>query len=770
MIKLCVWKEPFMDRNRVSNGDEIDIKDIFKIIKNYKWLIFGVTLLFITFSFIYLYFKTPTYSSYTIIKIKTKDKNKYSKDDILEPETDSDVTSIEENIALIKTFYINEKVLGLNRVDYRVQYYKKEGLKRVEISDLLPIRVEDIEIFDRKFLGKILTIIPREDGFSIKMRDSLLDKLFGRGLDGIDENEVFAYNQPIKSRFFKFKIEKLSNYTTPIEIKINYDYRYIYESIIKDSLSVAQLEDDISLIKISYSDNIQSRGLEYLESLLYVLIDENLKSKNEKNNRVLNFISEEIDRIKKRLNSSEKRLERYSIENEAVEPSVQASTYIKKLTDIDIQLSENMLKRQIVDNIESILKREYNLDAISPLLLALKDTSTLKLIELLQQAQLERDELLSEFTYKYPKVKAVQKRIESLKAKIATNIKNLKREIIQTNRSLNRLKNSYEKKIKKLPTKERKLVSIKRDYEVSSKLYNFLLQKKAENEMIRVAIASDYKVIDRPYSSPVPINTKLILIISAILGAIVGVIVAFLYDIIRDRVLDIKDIEKRVDTPIYPIFTSIENIRDDMRVCEDLSQIPLESYRNLRTLLKLSLKDKHKMILVSSTIRGEGAEEVAVNLAKVFAMANYKSLLIDLDIRRGSLGEVLNIKEPRVGLIDYLIDDSTRLDDIIYHHKEYNLDIILAGRKRVKNPSELILSDALANLIEMLKRSYDYVIVNSTPFGFIQDTKYIMQFSDINLIVFRAKYSKKSDVLNLNRFIKKERLNNTWIIFKEEQY
>jgi len=737
-----------------SSSNEIDIKDIFKIVANYKWLIFGVTLLFIIFSLIYLYFKTPTYSSYTILKVKTKNKFDNRKDDILEPVSGSTVTSIEENIALIKTFYINEKVLNLGEVSYRVQYYKKKGLKSVEISNPLPIKIKDIEIFNREFLGRRLSIIPKDEGYSISMKYSLFDPL-----KDMLEDRLFKYNEVVKTKYFKFKIEKLSNYNTPVDIKINYDNRYVYENIIRDNLDVSQLEEDISLIKISYSDNIENRGFLYLKSLVDVLIRESLKSKNEQNNRVLDFIIQELDRIKDKLAHSERSLERYSIRNEAIEPSVQASTYITKLTDIDIKLSDNLLKKRIIDNIESIIQQDYNLDAISPLLLALHDNTTLNLIEMLQEAQLKRDELLSELTYKHPKVKAILKKIDTLRKKIYLNIKNLKREIIQTNRSLNRLKASYEKKIKRLPTKERRLVSIKRDYEVSSKLYNFLLQKKAENEMIRVAIASDYKVIDRPYSKKIPINYKLILIVSTLLGFIVGVVLAFLYDIFRDKILDVRDIEKRTNLSVYRILTNPDN-----KSCKNLDSILLESYRNLRTALKLYLKDKYKVILITSTNREERPSSVSVNLAKVFAMAKYKTILIDLDIREPSVDEMLNLGDIKMGLVDYLTSN-IEISDIIYRHSKYGLDVIPVGKKDEIKPSEIILTNKLSFLIKSLKSNYDYVLINSTPFGFIQDTKYIMQYSNINLVVFRKGYSRKSDILKLNRVVEKEGIKNIGIVF-----
>jgi len=463
-------------------------------------------------------------------------------------------------------------------------------------------------------------------------------------------------------------------------------------------------------------------------------------------------------------------LEQYRIKNDVIQPSVQTSTFISELANIDIKLSENILKEKIIQNIDNILQKEYNLDAISPLLMALNDNATLKLIEVLQDTQLKRDELLSEFTYKHPTIKALQRKIDTAKSKISSNIKNLKKSIKDTNNNLKKLKNSYESRIKRLPTKERRVVNIKRDYEVSSKMYNFLLQKKAENEMARVATLSDYKIIDKAYSKldPISPNYKLILIAFTILGVITGIIFAFIRSAISDKIIDKEDIENETPISIYGVVPSTKSEDLRIRVYDNLSSYLTESYRNLRTTLQLCLKENNKVILITSTVKGERANIVTANLGAVFGMASYKTIVIDLDIRNPTLDKIFGFYgDVQGGLASYLLGRNS-FEDIIYHSKYDNVDVIPVGAVS-NNPSELILSNLLSILIERLKKEYDYIIINSTPFGFIQDTKYIMKFSDINLVVFRAEYSKKSDIVNLNRVVKEDNIKNIKIVFMEKR-
>jgi capsular exopolysaccharide synthesis family protein len=752
-----------MQNNHLQNRGEIDIARVFKIISLYKWLIVTITLFFIIIATIFLYFQPSIYNAYTIIKVKeNSNKNMVLKSISLLP------SDIKEDITLLKTFYINNQALNLNGVKLEVQYYLNRDYKIDEVFSFIPIKVRDIEIIDEDILGRKLLITPTEDGYTISFQYSFLEKLesyiFEKNLLKLKKQKL-DYNKIITTKYFKFEVEKLSNFDKPIVIIINGNHRNIYEHIIKKNLKVEQLEQGVPLIKISYQDNIQKRAISYIDSLTNSFIKESIKNKSEQSNKILEFINQELSIMKGRLTKSEKSLEKYQIENDATKPSLQASTFIKKLSDIEIELSENQLRERLAKNLIKFIDNGYSLDAMAPSLMELGEEPTLKLIEILQDSQLKRDMLLADFTKKHPTVIAEQKRIDSSRAKIVRNIKNLQKHISQKNKTLKSLKISYENKIKSLPTKERKLVNIRRDYEVSSKMYNFLLEKQAENEIIKVATLSNYKIIDKAYSSTQPIspNFKMTLIASILLGLIIGLITAFVRNSFESKIREKTDIENMTELPIYG--TLLGNFTSKIGIYDDIDSPFTESYRALRSKIQLLLgKDNGcKTILVTSTVSGEGKNITATNLSTIFQMANYKTVAIDFDLRKPTLDRFFNVKNIVGGLGGYLKGENG-LYEITYPTIYKNLDIIPVG-EIPSNPSELILSNHIPKLIEELRKKYDYIIINSTPFGSITDTKHIMSYSDINLVLFREEYSQKKYISNLNSMVREDRIKNIGVVY-----
>ncbi len=157
--------------------------------------------------------------------------------------------------------------------------------------------------------------------------------------------------------------------------------------------------------------------------------------------------------MRDRLGKSERELETYRVSNNVISPSAQASTLIKDLSGIDIKISQNRIKKELIDNLVAIVKRDYRVDALAPALMQLNEKPTLRLIEMLQKSELKRTQLLSEFTYKHPEVIATQKSINSLRKQIKRNILNLQKQINLVYRDLINTKISYEKNLKKLPKK-----------------------------------------------------------------------------------------------------------------------------------------------------------------------------------------------------------------------------------------------------------------------------------------------------------------------------
>ncbi len=733
-----------MKLDKIDNGDEFHIKEIFSIIKKHKWKIIITTIVSISIALFIVHNQKPFYSAYSIVKVE-QDGDNISTNLILDPNLKLK-TNIDEDISFLKTFYINNKALNLTKKNFQVQYYKNIHYKSIEIYKKIPIDIKDIEIKDKKILGAKLRITPNRDGYYIdfvhSLKNKLMNTLFDKPLLKIKGKQPFRYNEKIENEFFTLRVVKLFNFTKPIDIVLNGENRYIYNNIISNNLDIIQTNENVPYIKIYYKDRVPIRAINYVQALTKSFIDDSLSENREQSSMVLSFIKNELQRMKKELKKSEKRLENYRISNRAIQPSLQASTFIKKLSRIDFLISENQLKVNIINNLVDFITKNQTFNSIAPSLIELDDKATLKLTQLLDDAQLKRDKLLMEFTPKHPMVKEINSQIMIIKNKIISNIKKLQKNILEKERNLENRKKSYERKLKILPIKERKIINIQRDYEVSSKLYNFLLEKQAENKILKVANMSKYKIIEKAYSDFTPTKSKsgMILGSSIFLGILIGLLWIIIYYLYNSKILTIKDIDIRTDIPIYGAVTTLKNKKNNS----------FENYNLLRTNLQL-LDNKPKIILLSSIINIKDRELVTLNLAVSFAEVEYKTVIIDLDKN--------NI------LHSILVNNNNNIDETIYPTKYENLDIISID-KSIDKISKQFISQKLPILIKELQtRNYDYIIINTIPFGVVTDIKKIMKLSDINLIIFQEGYSERASIANLNYIKEQNGINNLGIVF-----
>ncbi len=732
--------------------EESYIIEFFRTIAPFKWSIIFITILSVLLGALYLYFTPSTYESYAILKIKpdTQGRQLNPNDPLGSALAVTHHQGIEQEIAILKTFYTNNK--AIDKLNLKVQYFKKEGYRKVEIFSNPPIEITHLTIFNPNILGKFLILYPEKNGYYLE-------------IDGIKSKQLLPFNHEIKTKNFKLTVEKRSNFHYPIYFKLNGSNRNIYEKIVKKNLLISRLSDQVSLIKVAYQDTSPERATNYVNTLTDIYIAQSIVDKSKKNNKILDFINEQLLSTGKKLKLSENELEEYRVSNNVIEPSTQSNTLLEQLSNIEVELSENTIRKKLVENLIELIRHGQHLENITPTLRELGDEPTIRLIESLQQMQREANELSAEYTEKYPELKKLRQQINRNRRAISRNIKNLQHSILDREENLRHRKATYESQLKVLPSKEKELIHLRRNYDVNSKMYSYLLEKKSENEMKKVATISDYEIIDRAYSNPHPIKPKrsMTLMIAFVLGLIFAMGIAYLRNLLIDKVQNLQDVKNISSLPIYGVLEM--SYRRDVRleVFNNPQSPTTASFRNIRTNLQfLSKKEKGNTILITSSIEKEGKTTITANLSSIFQMAGYKSIVIDLDLYQPRLHKFFTI-EHEVGISTYLNGKST-LGEIIFSTAYKGLDIIPAG-PLAPNASELILSDRLKSLLGHLQNRYDYIFIDAAPFTTVADTLYLMQFSDVNLIVIRENFTKKSFLSSFDQIVKQHGFKNTGLIF-----
>ena len=728
-----------------TSSQENYIIELFKRVVPYKWSILFIMFILIVLMNIKLYFTPSVYESYAIIKVNVNQNRVDGKDLLRDSLFKTNTVGINQEMAILQTYQTNKT--ALERVNLQVQYFIDEGYKQVETYKDIPITLDSLSDIDPKMIGKHITLKPLTDGFSLESKK-------------LQSSKVYPYNEPIVTPYFHGIISKNLEFSTPIYLKINGSSRHIYESIIKGKLSVSQLKLETNLIKVAFQDTIPKRANRYVDALVDVYIERSVKKKNSINEKILKFLDERLAITKKKLELSENELEKYRAENKSLEPSLQSNDSFARLSDIELKLSELQLKEQLVKNLVTFVKHNRNLDAIAPTLVEFHDQSTITLINNIQTLNMKEDELVLDYTNKHPKLIQLRKRIRAIKRQIVLNVKNLKSTLVFKRKSLLKQKAKYEKVLKVLPKKEKNLIHFKRNYEVNSKVYTYLLEKKSENELVQVASISDYEAVDRAYNSYLPIKPKrsAMMILAGIIGLIIGVALALLRSLMISKISKQQDIELLTRLPFYGKIPLVPNPRVYHVEVE-------EAYRQLAINLQFSKKENQcKVVLCTSLNSGEGKTTTLANLTSIFSQTNYKSIVIDLNLYNPALHRALGLDNQYSGMSTYL-GGKDNLGHIIFQTGYANIDIIRAGPPP-PNPSELILSSGLKELFHELKKRYDYIFIDSSSLEESPEIFYLMTYTDINLIIFRENITTKASIRNFEAQIKEKKLKNMGLVLK----
>jgi len=526
---------------------------------------------------------------------------------------------------------------------------------------------------------------------------------------------------------------------------------------IQAGLATSLVSKSGTILKISFQDNIALRAEEIVNALSERYMQQELEEKTLEADNTLKFIDAQIEEINKDVEKSQGKLEKFRSKNTmTVDSTSQAMMTAQNMSDYESKLQALEIESNVLKNVQQYIKSGKDLSGISLGSAAYTDPALAQMIQKLQESILQRNSLLVEFTELHPDIVKLTEAINSIKSSIQFTLKNDVASIEQRKKTLRHYIRKYQRSLEALPENERKLANLTRNTLVNEKVYNYLLEKRAETAILRSSTVSKTRVLDRALIPDLPIKPKrlLIILVGMILGFIVGIALAFLRAFLDDTLKTAEDIDKVTNIPLYGAVPQ----RKDKTTRSQFE----EAMRVLRTNLQfVGNANKSKVIALTSSISGEGKTTIAVALAKIISATGKKVIILDLDMRRSRMHEEFTITN-KVG-VSSILSGHEVLSLAINHDVEENLDVITAGPKP-PNPSELLVTSGFDEMIEELRENYDYVILDTPPIGLVTDAMILLKMSDVGLIVARANYSKKSFLKNIERFSSEHELHNLGFI------
>jgi capsular exopolysaccharide synthesis family protein len=366
-------------------------------------------------------------------------------------------------------------------------------------------------------------------------------------------------------------------------------------------------------------------------------------------------------------------------------------------------------------------------------------------------------------------VLSVDAKIKNTKKTILENVENMYNATRISIKDIDQRIEEISKKVNKLPETERKLFGYERKFKLNDALFTFLLTKRSEVQIAKASYLPDNEVLDIARETeyiPIAPKSSRNFIIAFLLGFGLPIIYLLLKDFFNDKVLIIEDIESVTDYPI--LGHVIHNKEKTHTVIADYPlSIPAESIRAIRTNFQfIGNTSGTNVVLITSSMMSEGKSFISLNLALSFALNNKRTILINFDMRKPKMHNYLGMENDK-GLSLYL-SGNAKIEDILLNTSYPNLDVILAGTIP-PNPMELISGKNTQIMIEELKKSYDFIILDSPPVGMVADSLLLVNFSDVILYIARQNQTLKRVFSQQINNLQKKGIKNVNIILNDIQ-
>ncbi len=747
------------------------------LVLNWQWFLLSL-IIFVSGALIYLRYAEPVYSISARMLIKDDNSKKKNASQILSDMEDfgflTNSTGIDNEIEIIqsrillrdavKDLKLYTEYRHIGRVRDAIQY----GIQPLNV-DLDPVHLDSLDINLLTGVRSIKMTLSREGEYYVAKGDLWYDKQqvssFERRFKSVPATFTTEYGTLTFTKNIGYDLESgekcVVTILPPMRVATNY----------LDVLTVEPTSKQTSIALLTMKDRDVRRGMDFLRQLAICYNRQANADKNEIALKTEEFINDRISKITSELGSTEGAIEEFKKRNAVTDVGIDATSSVQMSAQYSAQLSEANAQIQILDNLREYVNNPKNKYQVIPSNVGMTDAASSALISSYNQAVQDRNRLLKAASEEAPQVRTLTATIEEFQKSIQSALMQARRAADINRQGIQSQYGKFQGKVSAAPIAERVLTQIGRQQDVKSGLYLMLLQKREENTISLAATADKGKLIDEPlYEGQVSPKGMIALLVAVVLGFGAPALILWLLSFFRYKVEGHEDVAQLTELPIIAdVAVASENVKQKAGIVVQANknnQID-EIFRSMRTNIQFMLQGDQKVILFTSSTSGEGKTFNAANLAVSFALLGKKVILCGLDIRKPALGRLFGISDRFEGITSLLTLDKVTKDALAAQIQKSgvndNLDLLLAGPVP-PNPTELLARENFADVANMLRQQYDYVIFDTAPVGLVTDTLQIGQQADITVFVCRADYTPKSAFGLLNTLAKEKKLPNPCIV------
>ena len=754
-----------------NNMNELDEEKVnyqellFRYIIHWPWFVASLLVCLIG-AWVYLHFQTPVYQVSASIMIKD-DKTGGGGGSVSDLENlgiggmITSTQSIDNEIEVLRSKTILKEVI--NNLELYISYYDEDEFPRKEMYKTSPVIVNLTAQEADKLPGAAMVDmkLTPEGGLDVNLKVGLneYNKHFDK-LPAVLPTDAGTFGFALKDPLSNGKIEG-QNVTRSISAIVSQPFGVAkgYQWV----LSIVSTSKATSVAVVSLMDTNIQRAQDFINKLMEMYNRNTNNDKNEIAQKTAEFIDERINIISKELGSTEANLENFKRNAGITDLTSEAQIALTGNAEYEKKRVENRTQISLIEDLRKYIRgNEYE---VLPGNIGLQDPGLVATIERYNEMLVERKRLLRTSTENNPTIINLDTSIRAMKSNVQATLDGSLKGLLITKADLEREASRFSRRISDAPGQERQFVSIARQQEIKAGLYLMLLQKREENAIALAATANNAKIIDEAIADDIPVSPKrrMIYLIALVLGIGIPVGIIYLIGLTKFKLEGRADVEKLTTIPIVgdiPL-TDEKNEKDgSIAVFENQNNLMSETFRNIRTNLQFMLQNDKKVILVTSTVSGEGKSFISANLAISLSLLGKKVVIVGLDIRKPGLNKVFRLSTKEKGITLYLANPETDLMSLV-QPSDINQNLyILPGGTVPPNPTELLARDGLDKAIEILKKSFDYVVLDTAPVGMVTDTLLIGRVADLSVYVCRADYTHKVEYTLINELAEEKKLPN----------
>ena len=527
-------------------------------------------------------------------------------------------------------------------------------------------------------------------------------------------------------------------------------------------LEISLLEKNASAVGVSLKETNPGKGVDFLYTMIRRYNQNGIEDKQLVSEKTVEFINERLRVINQELGDIENSAETFKKTNQLTNLTSDAALAMEQKKATDAELLKLGTEMDVVKSVRAYLEdRRGEEFRILPEQLGLTDESLNSGISKYNEMILRRGKLLQSARESNPIVLGLEAQLRDLKSSIRSAIANVENGLDIKIKSLERESQQVEDKLTSVPTQEKQYRSIAREQELKENLFLFLMQKREEAEIAKLMYVPMAKIIENPDPGEHPVAPRkmLILLFGMFMGVVLPVGIMFVADMLDTKVRNADEVGKVVNAPL---LGTLPQLPEEKTSIESEDWMMSESMQLIREKLNYILKQqKSPVIMVTSTIPGEGKSMVATHLANAYAKAGRRVIVVGCDLRNPSLHNFLD-RDHREGVSAYLAglcDDPEslicRISDELY---------VMFGGVVPPNPVQLVAGPRMRELLEYLKDNYSCIILDTPPLGVLAEGFTLSKLADACVYVVRANVLRKESLRLLSELEKDKRLSDLGVV------